>query len=117
MASAQTVLAATLTASAPVVEPSNVPDQRRRAAPAVGHGENLDTIAAQEVHPTEGVSREDVPSSPTAVVRPSARVCSNGFDGLSQLFAKAVRSGGVSCGVPVIRGFRLLRCGRMEPDS
>jgi hypothetical protein len=57
----------------------------------VGHGDNLDLIAAKDVHQTEGVSREHVPSSAAAVARPGLGICSNSVNGLSHFFTKAVR--------------------------
>jgi len=49
----------------------------------MGHGDNLDVIAAEDVHQAEGVSREHVPPSSVAEARPGPRIRSNGIDGLS----------------------------------
>jgi len=54
-----------------------------RSPPSVGHGDNLDVIAAKDVHQTEGVSREHISASAVTIARPGARVRTNSVDGLS----------------------------------
>ena len=66
-----------------------------RPSPPVCDRENLDVAAADRVDETEGKTLEKVAARSTA----AAGCCR------------------VSSGVPVIRGFHFLRCGRMEPDS
>jgi hypothetical protein len=88
-----------------------------RFSPTVGHGDDLDFVLAHSVHQGEGKSREDISTSAASMAWPCARIVGNGVDGVPELLAKTVRRGSVTSGVPVICGFRLLRCGRVEPDG
>src|SRR2546426_4935230 len=117
----------------------NAPDQRRREAPAAAfgcstggsksrppiawptptmrHGDDFHSVPAQSVNQAEGKSWEDVPSGTASMTGPSKRIVGNSVDRVPELFAEAVRRRRVSRGVPVICRFRLLRCGRVEPDG
>ena len=79
--------------------------------------ENLDFVAAERVDETEGESLEQVAAGSTAVSGPPLGSLRNRIDSMAQFYAETASRCRVSSGVPVIRGFHLLRCGRMEPDS
>jgi hypothetical protein len=83
----------------------------------MGNRDDLDFIAAHPVHEAERKAREDIPSGTPSVTGPHQRVLGDGIDRVPQFFAKSVGHGEVSGGVPFIGRFRLLRCGRVEPDS
>ena len=81
------------------------------------HGDDFHSVPAQSVNQAEGKSWEDVPSGTASMTGPSKRIVGNSVDRVPELLAKAVRRRRVSRGVPVICRFRLLRCGRVEPDG
>src|ERR1041385_4749315 len=81
-------------------------------ATTMGHRHDLDGITAKDVHETEGLSGEHVPPRSATQARPCLGARRDGVNGPLQLLPKAMGGFGTSRGIPVIRGFRLLRCSR-----
>jgi len=55
----------------------------------VGHSDDLNFIAANEVHEAEGIAGKDVPTNTIAIAWPRLRICGDRVDGLTYLFAEA----------------------------
>src|SRR6266508_1051979 len=85
-------------------------------ATTVGHGHDLDVLTAKDVHQAEGISRKNVSACAAAIAWPSSGARLDRGNGPPQFLSEPVRGLGTSRGIPVIRGFRLLRCSRMEPN-
>ena len=85
-------------------------------ATTMGDRNDFDGITAKNIYEAERVSRKHAPPRTTTKAGPGLGARRDRFDSPPQLFSEPVRGFGTSRGIPVIRGFRLLRCSRMEPD-